>query len=359
MNKQRLDSILGHLAEQGITQMIITDPYTIFYLTGRYQDPGERLFALYINQNGQNRIFINELFTVPEDLGVEKVWFCDTDDYLHLLGKYTDPTAPLGVDKTMHARFLLPLIDGKCATAFINTSICADEARAVKDAEEIELMRHSSRINDAAMGEIVKLLTTGITEREVAGAVAGIYRKLGGEGFSFDPLVEFGPNCAIGHHTPDDTPLKEGDSIIIDIGCRYHGYCSDMTRSFFYKKILKENDRFVYDTVKQANESAEALIRPGIQLCELDKTARDIITKAGYGKEFTHRLGHFIGIEDHDYGDVSLANTALTRPGNVFSIEPGIYIPNDMGIRIEDLALVTENGAEILNKYPKELTILE
>ncbi len=359
MNTQRLESILQKLEKQNLSQMIISDPAAIFYLTGRYIDPGERLYALYISRSGKNRIFINNLFTVPEDLGVEKVRFSDTDDSIGLLCGAVEKGIPLGIDKIFPARFLLPVIERSGASAFQLSSICVDEARACKDEAERELMREASRLNDRAMARFRGLIREGVTEEAIAAQMADIYRELGVDGCSFEPLVGFGANCANGHHAPGKTVLKPGDTVLFDVGCKKNGYCADMTRTFFYKKVPSEKHRQIYETVRRANEAAEAILKPGVPLCEIDRAARRIIEEAGYGPNFTHRLGHFIGLEVHDYGDVSETATAVAEPGNIFSIEPGIYVEGEVGVRIEDLVLITEDGCEILNSYSKELDIVE
>lgn len=130
-----------------------------------------------------------------------------------------------------------------------------------------------------------------------------------------------------------------------------------MTRTFFFQEV-SEKHRAIYDVVLEANEAAEELVRPGVPLHELDDCARAIISRAGYGEYFTHRLGHFIGLDDHDFGDVSAAAKDCAVAGNIFSIEPGVYIEGEVGIRIEDLVLVTESGVERLNHYPKALEIV-
>ena len=142
------------------------------------------------------------------------------------------------------------------------------------------------------------------------------------------------------------------------MGCKYKGYCSDMTRTFFYKTEPSPEARRVYELVRNANQSAEDICRAGITLASIDKTARDIIEAGGYGPDFTHRLGHFIGIQDHDFGDVSQANNNLTQVGNIFSIEPGIYKADEAGVRIEDLVIVTEDGCEVLNHYRHDIEII-
>lgn len=359
LDTQRLNKVMSFLHEQDCEQMLVSDPVAIFYLTGKWLHPGERFLGLLIQQNKTPFLFLNDLFRFDENIGVTIVSITDTTDIPSLLANYVDPSKVLGVDKELPAKFLLPLMEAHVSSHFINTSISIDNARAIKDAEEIELMRHSSLINDQAMAEFKKLIHAGVTEIEVAEQCLKIYQSLGAESYSFDPIVAFGVNSADPHHGPDNTVLKEGDSVLFDVGCKYHNYCSDMTRTFFYHKELTAEEKKVYNLVRKANEEAESICAPGVVLADIDKKARDIITEGGYGKDFTHRLGHFIGIQDHDYGDVSSANKNITKVGNIFSIEPGIYNKDVLGVRIEDLVLITEDGHEVLNKYPKEIEFID
>ena len=142
------------------------------------------------------------------------------------------------------------------------------------------------------------------------------------------------------------------------MGCKYNGYCSDMTRTVFFKKV-SERQEFIYNLVRKANETAESIIKPGVRLCDIDKAARDVIANEGYGEYFTHRLGHFIGRDVHEYGDVSAAFDLPVEEGMIFSIEPGVYLPGEFGVRVEDLVIVTKDGCEILNHYTKELQVIE
>jgi Xaa-Pro dipeptidase len=264
----------------------------------------------------------------------------------------------LGVDKDLKARFLLPLFELKAATGFVNTSLAVDSTRAVKDEEEQALMREASRVNDLAIQELKKLVHEGVTEKEIADQLLGIYKSMGAQAHSFEPLIAFGANAADPHHAPDDTVLKPGDCILFDIGCIKDGYCSDMTRTYYYKEVSDEH-RKIYNLVKEANEEAIKKVKAGIPISSLDDKARSIISAGGYGEEFNHRLGHFIGLTDHEFGDVSSVNHEPAKPGNCFSIEPGIYITGDTGVRIEDLVIVTEEGCEVLNHVSKELEIIE
>ena len=144
---------------------------------------------------------------------------------------------------------------------------------------------------------------------------------------------------------------------MIDIGGRKQRYCSDMTRTYFCKQAdPKYAD--IHDLVRRANEAAEAMVKPGVRLSELDAAARNLIAAEGYGEYFTHRLGHFIGQTDHEKGDVSSANRTEVRPGMIFSIEPGVYLPGEFGVRVEDLVLVTETGCEVLNHNDKHWDVV-
>ena len=357
MKQNRIDRIMEQLEGMGVSQMLIVDPMSIFYLTGVYNDPHERFYGLLLKKDGNHIYFLNNLFSIPQEVGAKKVWYSDTDPAMDIVAEYVDKDAPLGVDKDLKARFLLPLMEKRAASAFINTSLAVDVVRGIKDEEEQEKMRAASRINDLAMAELKKLVHPGVTEREIADQLLEIYQNLGADGFSFTPLIAFGPNAADPHHGPDDTVLKEGDVVLFDVGCIKDGYCADMTRSFYFGSV-SDAHREIHEIVRAANEAAIAKVKPGIPLKELDAAARDLITAKGYGPQFNHRLGHFIGLAVHDFGDVSAKNETVTVPGMIFSIEPGIYLVGDTGVRIEDLVLVTEDGCEVLNKAPKALEIL-
>ena len=358
MNEARANRILAALKEQGVDQMLITDPMSICYLTGISMAPIERFYSLLLKADGHHYYCLNPLFNVPGDVGVETVCYSDTDPVPEIVAARLDKNAVLGVDKDLKARFLLPLMEMKAAAGFVNGSLAVDITRGVKDTEEQKKMRISSAINDKAMAKFKGLIHEGVSEKEVADQMLQIYLDLGADGYSFEPLVAFGANAADPHHSPDDTVVKPGDCVLFDVGCIKDGYCSDMTRTFYFKTV-SDAHREVYETTKASNETAISKIRPGVPLYQLDAAARDLISAKGWGPNFNHRLGHFIGLSEHEFGDVSSANTWEAKPGMIFSIEPGIYLTGDTGVRVEDLVLVTEDGVEVLNHYPKELQIIE
>ena len=322
MYQERISRVLAAMERMGLEQMLVSDPDSIWYLTGYDVFPFERLYAFYLRKDGQHKLFLNKLFPVPE-APYEQVWFSDTDDYLAILANAVD-----GQKDMAH--------NPSCK--YVLASDCVDDARACKDAVERDLMREASRINDVVMERAAAYMKEGMTEREVADYIVAQYAAEGCDSTAFLPIVSYGAHAADPHHEADQTRLKAGDCIVIDMGCRKNRYCSDMTRTFF---------------CREANELAESMLRPRVPLCDLDKAARDHISAAGYGEYFTHRLGHFIGQTEHEKGDVSATNTTLAKPGMIFSIEPGVYLPGEFGVRVEDLVLVTEDGCEILNHVDK------
>lgn len=352
----RMERVRAEMQAHGLAQLIVSDPNTIFYLTGLRLDPGERMYALLLSADGSARLFLNRLFGRPE-IGLPVVGFDDTDDAPALMAPYLDKTKALGVDKNWPARFLLRLQELPVAREYRVGSICCDLVRAVKDEAEQAAMIESSRVNDACMAEFAALVRPGVTEVELAERFLQIYKAHGCSGPSFHPIVAFGDDAADPHHSNSARALRPGECVLLDVGGVYRDYCSDMTRTFFTAEPTAEQ-RAVYELVRAANAAAEALVRPGVRMCELDAAARRVIADAGYGDYFNHRLGHFIGLEDHEYGDVSAACRWQAKPGMCFSIEPGIYLPGKFGVRIEDLVLVTETGCVVLNQFPKELTVL-
>lgn len=363
VNQERMRKVLAEMKERKMPQLLVSDPATIFYLTNIEIEPGERLATLILKEDGNHVAVINRLFPVSEqELGMPIVKVDDTDEGFGMLGLIAqlDTEKQIAVDKNWAAHFLLDLMKrvDKPVSNFDISSKITDDIRSIKSADEIEKMRQVSLDNDEAIDRLKKLVPKKLTELAMTKELAAIYEELGNSGFSFDPIVAYGANGADPHHLNDDSIVKTGDSIIIDIGGVKDGYCSDMTRTFFYKEV-SEKSHEVYETVLEANLRAIAKVKPGVSFKEIDAAARDYITEKGYGEYFTHRTGHFIGIECHEAGDVSAANHALVKPGMIFSIEPGIYLPGEVGVRIEDLVVATEDGCEVLNHYPKELTIID
>lgn len=359
MEKQysdRFAKVKAEMALRGIDALLVTDQYSIWYLSGIWNDPYERMYVLYVPLEGAARLFANRLFNIPAG-GFETVWYSDADDCTGILAAHIAEKGKIGVDKTWTARFLIPLMQKKQNVSFVPGSDCVDNVRACKDFSEIKLMKEASRINDAVIEKAMAYVHEGVTELEVAEYIAEQFKKEGAEGLSFETIVSFGVNASDPHHEPDGTVVQAGDCVLIDMGCRKDHYVSDMTRTAFFKRAPEEYAK-IHDIVREANERAEAAVRPGVPLCDIDAAARNYITSAGYGEYFTHRLGHFCGQTAHEQGDVSAANKNVAKEGMIFSIEPGIYLPGKFGVRVEDLVLVTKNGCEPLNHVDKHWKII-
>ena len=357
MKLSRTNKILEKMKQQGINQALISDPYSIFYLTEYLENPGERFFAVLLDENGDHKLFINALFPLEKDLGLEKVVYSDTDNPIELLAKYIPNGSVVGIDKVLPARFLLPLMNHLPENKFVDVSQIVDRVRMIKDEEEKELMRRASLLNDAACQRVINSISEIKSEKDVAKDLLAIHEELKVDGLSFNPIIAYGANGANPHGTVGDRYVKSGDAIIIDMGGIKDNYCSDMTRTVFWKQP-SEKAREVFEIVLEAQKRGVATVKPGVRFCDIDAACRDYITEKGYGEFFTHRTGHHIGLECHEYGDISSINETRCEPGMIFSIEPGIYLPGEFGVRIEDLVLVTEDGCEVLNKLNKELVII-
>lgn len=360
MNQIRVEKVMHNLAQKGLSQLFVCDPLAIKWLSGYYTLPLERFLGLLLTDKNEPVMFCNRLFPDPGAACDNVVWFDDTDNPIEIVAQHCQHDRPLGVDRTLEARWLLPLMNSGAASDYVLASSVVDQARSIKDEAELAALRKSSHINDLAMDWLKNQIQPGVTEMSIAERLLATYRELGADGYSFDPIVAFGANAADPHHETDNTLLEEGQVVLFDIGCVVDDYCSDMTRSFWFagEKGIEPDEltREAYETVRRAQAAAEKLVKPGVLFSEIDACARDIIAEKGFGQYFTHRLGHQIGLECHEPGDVSGAHHEPVQVGQVFSIEPGIYIPGKVGVRIEDLVIVTPDGCEVINSYPKEFT---
>lgn len=358
MKNKNINKILSSMKEHKLSQLIVTSPSSIYYLTGKWIEPGERLCAVFINDVGTKKFILNELFPIENDTDFDTVYYNDNNNPIEKIVPLIDAKSTLGVDKNWQSAFLIRLMDRIKGISVINGSFIVDNERMVKGENEKELMREASKVNDKAVDKLVNVIKSESVEIDLARKLRSFYEQLGTMEFSFEPLIAFGKNGAEPHHSSDKTVLKSGDSIIMDIGGKTNGYCSDMTRTVFYKSA-SDKQREVYNKVLEANLKGIEAVKAGVKFSDIDRAARSVIEKAGYGKYFTHRTGHNVGIDVHEPMDVSSANDEIVKEGMIFSIEPGIYLPGEFGVRIEDLVLVTKDGCEVLNSYDKKLRIIE
>lgn len=229
--------------------------------------------------------------------------------------------------------------------------------RRNKSSEEIKKITDSLRLSEYALYKTVPQIKAGMSEVAVAAILESIMRSEGAEKTSFDTICASGIRSALPHGTASKKIIETGDFLTLDFGCILDGYCSDITRTFVIGKA-KEKQRIIYETVLNAQLEAEKILKPEINAADADNAARQIITKAGFGLNFGHSLGHGVGLEIHELPNLSPKSQAVLSNGDIVTVEPGIYIENYGGVRIEDMVCITENKSEILTKYPKELTII-
>jgi Xaa-Pro aminopeptidase len=232
-----------------------------------------------------------------------------------------------------------------------------NQVRMIKDEDEISLLRQAAKVTDACVTHLRKIIRPGDGEWDIAVEIEHFYRRHGCRKSSFDCIIASGPGSSMPHYvTSMDKKVISGEVMLIDMGCEYQGYNSDLTRTMFIHSIDPALER-IYQVVLEAQEAAVRAVRPGITVEKLDSVARDIISGAGFGEHFGHSLGHGIGMEVHELPAIKKGELKLKK-NMVITIEPGIYIPGTGGVRIEDMVLVTAKGSEILTKSPKEISII-
>ncbi len=237
---------------------------------------------------------------------------------------------------------------------WVSLAATVEPLRAVKSEEELAAIRAAARLTDAAVAQVPRLARPGVSERAVAWEIEKFMREAGAEAPAFDIIVASGPNSALPHHHPGDRQLQAGDIVIVDLGAQVDGYKSDLTRTFYLGETADDAFWSIYNTVSAAHQAAIAGIRQGVTGKTIDALARDLITTAGHGEHFGHGTGHGVGLEIHEEPRFSrLAADTPIPAGAVMTVEPGIYLPGYGGVRIEDLMLVAEDGAQYLSGAPQ------
>jgi Xaa-Pro aminopeptidase len=245
----------------------------------------------------------------------------------------------------------------KLPPKFSGVSGWVEELRMIKSDDEIDNIRSAARIADEAFAQLLPTLRSGLTEREVALELEFLMRKAGASGMSFDPIIASGPRSALPHARPGDRIFSVGDFVVFDFGCVVNGYCSDMTRTVVIGEP-EEKHLTIYDLVLEAQMESLKAVGPGKTGAEIDAIARNIISDNGYGEYFGHGLGHSLGLEVHENPRLSKTDQTVLQPGMIVTVEPGVYLPDFGGVRIEDLVLVTEDGHEVLSSTFKELYVV-
>jgi len=359
---QRVDQVRQALAERGLDAVLITHPSNRLYLTGFTGEdiaPNESSGHLLITADSAVLVTGSVNVTQAEAQAPhvrvvqrESGWGSADAAVIveagaHRIG-YESQAMFDGVLRSIRER----LDSEGYAAEWVPVDGLVEEFRAVKADSEIELLRKAFEITNAAFDRVAPTIEAGQTEHEIAWKIHVAFVELGAEGPSFPTIVAAGTHAARPHHEPGERVIREGEPIVIDMGARYKGYCADLTRTVWVGEP-DEKLREIYPIVAQAVEEVLERVQPGMTGREMDAVARSYIAERGYGREFSHSLGHGVGVRVHEAPSASTASTDVLRAGNVITVEPGIYLPEWGGVRVEDVVLITEDGIEVLTSASK------
>lgn len=357
INYGRLQRVLDNMKAEGLKQILVTSDPALLYLIGKELKPFERAGALLVKDTGEIHAFMNNIFCFEPMDGMTMHYYDDGENVYAMIAAELEP-GKVGFDDKWPAKHTISVISERSDIIPVRGSGPIDTAKAIKDEEERARLRNAGRVNDMAVALGIQSIDPSVTELEIANKIEALFEANGGVQDEQYQLVMYGPNAADPHHAADSvSQLQEGDCVLFDLWAPINGYWCDMTRTVFYKKV-SDKHREIYEIVKKAQQAAIDFVKPGVRMSDIDAVARKIITDAGYGEYFTHRLGHGVGMTVHEPPEASPSCDVIAQPGMCFSIEPGIYLKGEMGVRIEDLVIVTEDGCEVLTHYPKDLQIV-
>ncbi|OQB14044.1 MAG: putative peptidase [Firmicutes bacterium ADurb.Bin193] len=348
----RVKAVQEILKKHGTDGILITSTENRRYVSGFTGGDGIILITL-----SDSVLFVDGRYTIQAQLEAKEFTVI------------TFKTKPYGLLKDYNLKNLfiedtkLPLSDYKSlketllGTCFHNGSWVLDELRMIKSPDEAEKIKKAAEIADNAFSHILNFIKEGMSERDIALELEFFMRSRGAEGISFDTIIASAERSALPHASLTDRKIALGDVLLIDFGCKFEGYCSDMTRTV---AVGKASDEFkkVYKTALTAQNEALSNIKAGAPCRDIDAYARRVIESAGYGAYFAHSLGHGVGLNVHEKPVVSTGSDGVLCSGNVITVEPGIYLQNKFGVRIEDLVLVTDTGFDNFTHSPKELIII-
>jgi Xaa-Pro dipeptidase len=354
---------LSHwMKENDVDVSFLTSTENVFYLSGFYSNPHERLLGLAVFQNEEPFLICPAMdVNVAKSSGwaYEIIGYSDIDQPWELVHKAVlkraCPSSKMAIEKEhMNVERFEMIQHLFPESTFLSAEEKLRQLRMVKTDKELKILRQACELADYAIEVGLEEIKEGKIELEILAAIEFALKKKGVKEMSFSTMVLTGVNAAAPHGTPGQTKIQKGDLVLFDLGVVVDGYCSDITRTVAYGEI-SEKQLDIYNTVLKAQLAAINTVKPEVSCSEIDLAARRIISDAGYGPYFPHRLGHGLGISIHEYPSITEKNHLLVEEGMVFTVEPGIYIPNVAGVRIEDDLVVTANGCEILTKFPKEL----
>ncbi|MBP2622908.1 M24 family metallopeptidase [Streptococcus oricebi] len=354
----KIKQITHYLETENLTAAVLSDPVTINYLTGFYSDPHERQMFLFICTDRQPLLFVPALeveransavdFQVAGYVDSENPW----EKIREILSPSTKSRIALEFDNLILSKYqgLKQVFEG---AVFSDLTPFVNRMRLIKSADEIKKMLVAGQFADQAVQRGFAAIAAGKTETDLIAEIEFEMKKLGLE-MSFETMVLTDDNAANPHGIPGPNPIKKDALLLFDLGVMANGYASDMTRTV----AVGQPDQFkkdIYQLTLEAQRAALDFIKPGVTAHEVDRAARQVIEKAGYGSYFNHRLGHGIGMDVHEFPSIMEGNDLVIEEGMCFSVEPGVYIPGKVGVRIEDCGYVTKDGFKLFTETSKDL----
>ena len=364
LNKEKISNLIKILKKKNMDGCLITPGYDLEYLTETPSFTCERFRGFFVLTDDRYFSICPSLYyeetrnTLGEDTQIY-VWTDSqgvTDSFIKAEKDYKLSDKTLAINEGVRAIDLIDMSE-IIKSKFVNGHSMFEDLRVIKNEEEIGYLAKAAEIADNTFKEIIKFIKPGIREKDIANKIKELLVELGGSGISFDPIVASGPNSSKPHYSEDSRVIEEQDLIILDYGCKYKGYCSDISRTVFVGQPTEEQKK-VYEIALKANMEAEKGVKEGVTAHEIDAIAQKVIRDSGYGEYILSRTGHGIGIAVHEAPYIREGNEQILKTGMAFSVEPGIYIAGKFGIRVEDIVVVDGDGVNILNKAPKEMTIV-
>jgi Xaa-Pro dipeptidase len=360
----RQQKLIQALQEARLDALALNPGPSLTYLTGLHFHLSERPVVALFTANQPIRLVLPELeqaklldlpYTVqgyPYGEDPDK-WAASFQAAIHAGGL---KSSRVGVEPNRLRLLEFRLLLQAAAEAdYISAQDSLASLRMIKDTSEIEAMRKAAQIAQAALTATIPNIRFGISESELASELTFQILRAGSDSeIPFAPIVSAGPNSANPHATPSARLLQPGDMLVMDFGASHQGYFSDITRTFAIGEVAPEYTR-IAQVVLEANTASRSIARPGMTAHEVDQAARTMIEAAGYGAFFTHRTGHGLGLEGHEEPYIRQGSSLILKPGMTFTIEPGIYLPRQNGVRIEDDVVITATGLESLTDYPREV----